>query len=148
VTAREILDRGASKIDQDLKAQPLVQARLMNTMGRVYESLGLYDQALPLLEWALATRRKLLGAPNLDLAESLLDVGAVRWRKGEYDEARRLLSRALAIREKNTPEGPEVASTLNSLGAIAYKEETSPRRAGCGSGRCPSVRRPSAPTTP
>ena len=50
VTAREILDRGATKIEQDLKDQPLVQARLMSTMGRVYDSLGLYDQALPLQE--------------------------------------------------------------------------------------------------
>ena len=94
VTAREILDRGASKIDQDLRTQPLVQARLMSTMGRVYESLGLYDQALPLLESALATRRRLHGEEHLEVAESLIGLGGLRWHKGEYEAARPQIGRA------------------------------------------------------
>jgi serine/threonine-protein kinase len=88
VTAREILDRGASKIQQDLKDELLVQARLMDTMGRVYDSLGLYDQALPLQESALATRRKLLGEQHLDVAMSLASLGGVQRHKGEFDAAR------------------------------------------------------------
>ena len=35
ITAREILDKGADRIEQELADQPVVQARLMNTMGRV-----------------------------------------------------------------------------------------------------------------
>src|SRR3970282_1496267 len=59
--ARETLDGGAQKTDQALRSQPLLQARLMSAMGRVYDNLGLFDRARPLLESALATRRKLLG---------------------------------------------------------------------------------------
>ena len=40
LTAREMLDRGAKKIETDLEDQPLVQARLMVLMARVYNSLG------------------------------------------------------------------------------------------------------------
>ena len=50
ITAREILDEGAKRISTDLAAQPLTQARLMGTMGRVYARLGLYDAASPLME--------------------------------------------------------------------------------------------------
>ena len=121
VTAREILDRGAAKIERDLKDQPLVQARLMSTMGRVYDSLGLYDQALPLQENALAARRKLLGEAQLDVATSLIDVGSVLWHRGEYERARPLLEQGLALRERLLgPEAPLVADSLHNLGNLLW----------------------------
>ena len=49
ITAREIMDRGAERIQKELTAQPRIQATLMETMGTVYTSLGLYDQAVSLL---------------------------------------------------------------------------------------------------
>src|ERR1044071_5472954 len=58
VTAREILDKGAERIDRELADQPEVQATLMTTIGQVYVKLGLYDAALPLYEKAVETRRK------------------------------------------------------------------------------------------
>ena len=39
VTAREILDKGAEKIEKELAGQPEIQARLMRTMSRVYQGL-------------------------------------------------------------------------------------------------------------
>jgi len=121
LTAREILDRGAAKIERDLKDQPLVQARLMNTMGRVYDSVGLYDQALPLQESALATRRKLLGEAHLEVASSLIDVGSVLWHRGEYDRARPFLEQGLALRERLLgPEAPLVADSLHNLGNLLW----------------------------
>ncbi len=58
ISAREILDEGAGKIREELAGEPLLKARLMDTMGNVYLNLGLYEQARPLLEEALETRRK------------------------------------------------------------------------------------------
>jgi eukaryotic-like serine/threonine-protein kinase len=121
VTAREILDQGAARIQRDLAAQPLVQARLMDTMSRVYDSLGLYDQALPLAETALAARRKLLGEENLDVATSLDNTGGIWWQKGDYGKARPMLERALTVREKLLePEDPTVAASLHNLGNLYW----------------------------
>jgi serine/threonine-protein kinase len=121
VTAREILDRGATKIDQDLRTQPLAQARLQSAMGRVYDSLGLYDQALPLLEAALATRRKLRGEEHLDVAESRIALANVRWHRGEYDAARPLLEQGLSARERVLgPEAPLVADSLQNFGNLLW----------------------------
>jgi serine/threonine-protein kinase len=123
VTAREILDRGASKAQQELKDQPLVQARLVDTMGRVYDSLGLYDQALPLLESALATKRKLLGEQHLDVAASWAALGTVHWHKGEFDTARVLLEQALQLRERLVgPEALLVAESLHNLGNLLWSQ--------------------------
>ena len=60
LTVREALDRGAGKIGE-LEAQPEVQAAYMNTIGEVYGSLGLFDEAAELLEEALRQRRRVHG---------------------------------------------------------------------------------------
>ena len=55
---REIVDKTAGRIDQDLKDQPEVQIELMLTLGQVYHALQLYKQmeanARHTLEIALA----------------------------------------------------------------------------------------------
>ncbi len=57
ITAREILDRGAEKIANDPDLQPLVRARLLETMGLTYRSLALWDEARSMLEEVLAIRQ-------------------------------------------------------------------------------------------
>jgi serine/threonine protein kinase/Tfp pilus assembly protein PilF len=119
VTAREILDRGADKIAKELNGQPLVQARLMDTIGSVYVSLGLYKKAGPLLEEALRIRRETAGARGLDIAESLHSVGDVYRRQGKYQEAEKLFQEVLSIREEMLGKNDvRVASILHSLGIL------------------------------
>ena len=43
ITAREILDNGAARIGKELRAQPDLQATLLDTIGSVYLSLDLPD---------------------------------------------------------------------------------------------------------
>ena len=52
ITAREILDKGAGRIETELAEQPAIQATLMDTMGTVYTGLGLYAPAARLLREA------------------------------------------------------------------------------------------------
>jgi len=123
VTAREILDKGAEKITRELQGQPLVQGKLMTTMGFVYQSLGLYDPAQTLLEKALETRIKTLGPKHPDVAETLSNLGTVVWRKGDFARAKALQEQALAIREKQFgPDSKEVASSLHNLGTLNYTQ--------------------------
>jgi serine/threonine protein kinase len=119
ITAREILDRGAKRIELELTNQPLVQAKLMHTMGRVYRSLGLQAQAQPLLEKALRIRRELLGENHLDYADSLTTLANVLWDKADYASAKPMFERALAIREKALgPDDPQVATSCHNLGNL------------------------------
>ena len=85
ITAREIMDQGAERIEKELTAQPAIQATLMETMGTVYTSLGLYDQAVPLLQSALDKRRALYGEKHLEVARSLDRLGEVLKLKAEYE---------------------------------------------------------------
>ena len=119
VTAREMLDKGAAKIEAELKGQPEVRATLMDTMGRVYMKLGLYDKALPLFEEALRTRKQLLGNEHLEVAASLNSVASVLYFKGKLDSAEVLYREALGIRRKLLGnEHPDVATSLNNLANV------------------------------
>jgi tetratricopeptide (TPR) repeat protein len=121
ITAREVLDAGAAKIDRDLKDQPLVQAQLMSSMGRVYGSLGLYNEALTLQENALAIRRRLLGEQHLDVASSLLGVATILWYRGDYERAKSLYEQGLELRERLIgKDAPAVADGLHNLGNLLW----------------------------
>ena len=121
ITAREILDRGAQKMEKELSGQPLIQARLMDTMGQVYQSLGLFNQALPLLKSALETRRSTLGNRNLEVASSLQNVGYLLVAKADYPAAEPLLQESLAIRQELLGRNhPDVAASLAALGELSY----------------------------
>ena len=60
MTAREILDRGAQRIEQELTAEPEVQGDLMDTMGRVYWQIGLLGKAERMFTRAVEVRSQAL----------------------------------------------------------------------------------------
>jgi non-specific serine/threonine protein kinase/serine/threonine-protein kinase len=124
ITAREILDDGARRIESELAGQPTTQARMMGTIGTVYQNLGLYGEAQPLLEQALALREDHVGANSLETAESLFALGVQQRRAGEYAEAQALTERSLAIRKSKLPvDDPLVARTIASLGWAMARQE-------------------------
>ena len=49
-TASTMLDRGAGRIRNELSDQPVVQARLLHTVGNAYRNLGQFGEARTLLE--------------------------------------------------------------------------------------------------
>ena len=119
ITAREILDKGAQRINTELTDQPGIQATLMDTMGSVYTSLGLYGQAVPLMQQALEKRRTLLGPQHLEVAQSLNNLGEALTRTSNYTESERDLRQALAIRRAQLGNNSaDVAVTLSSLAEV------------------------------
>jgi len=116
ITAREILDRGAKRIETELSEQPLIQARLMDTMGLVYRNLGLYEAASSLLEQALEKRRQALGRDDLVVSRSLHSLGTLVYAKGDFSQAEKLFREALEIKRRFLgSESLEVAEVLNDL---------------------------------
>jgi len=115
VTARELLDRGWAEVEEELAGQPEVQVELLETVGRVYRELGLYDRARPRLDRALALARGLRGDSPL-LATVLRSHGQLRRDLGELDGAREELREALKLqRARFGAIHPEVAETLSEL---------------------------------
>ncbi len=126
LTAREILDQGAERVSRELAGQPDVQAELMDSIGEVALGLGRYDQAEPLLERALALRRKRFGPESLPVAQSLEHLGLLKQERSDHAAAEALLRQSLTI-ERRLLGAPNlsVAKTLNELGGVLAVEARS-----------------------
>lgn len=121
ITARELLDRGAARVQAELADQPAVRSSLMHTIGLVYTNLALYESARPLLEDSLRVRRELAGDPR-NVAEQLLLVDSLSASSileddtGHFDVSEALLREALDIRDRVRPEEDlKLADLRNSL---------------------------------
>jgi serine/threonine protein kinase/Tfp pilus assembly protein PilF len=117
LTARELLSRGAARVSSELAGQPLLQARLMQTLGTVHAQLGLYDEARGLFDGALRIRERELGANDTLVAETLRGIGDVARSKGQTALADSTLRRALAIRVAAL--GPANVSVIGTMAALA-----------------------------
>jgi len=123
VTAREILDKGAEKIEEELQDQPRIQSRLMETMGRVYRNLGLFTLAAPILEKSLSLKRKVYGEEHLEVAAGLHTLAVLYDTQGKYQEAESSFRQSLAIKEKIFgPDHPEVAKSINSIAVVCWNQ--------------------------
>ena len=119
ITARDLLDRGANRIDSTLTDQPEVQAELLSVLGRVYANLGLFDRATPLLERALAQRRALYGARHASVATDMDRLGAALIGQDRFDEAEQLLRDALDQRRRLLGNAStETAETVEHLATL------------------------------
>ncbi len=119
ITAREILDQGTQRIRQQLANQPRTQAALLSTMGGVYRSLGLYAEALKLLQDALTIREQVLPAGHSEIAENFEDVGEVLFFTGDLEAAAKSFHRAIELKRANLgPDSPLLANSIDSLGVV------------------------------
>ncbi|MEO8277775.1 MAG: serine/threonine-protein kinase, partial [Thermoanaerobaculia bacterium] len=123
LSARDILDRGAARIESDLGAQPQVAAKMMQIIANVYRELDLNAQARPLLEGAVAALRRLHGEENLDVATAERNLGALLHALGDEQHAEELLRQAIRTGQTLAPGGVDLAlargvlaNTLKRLG--------------------------------
>ena len=127
VTAREILDSGARKVEADLARQPLVQARLMKTMGEVYREMGLYDEASRLLTRSLATRERMLGARSPEVGGNLAALGRLYSDQARYAEAESTLIRAVTLLAAPRDERDVSSDPFAALSALGTLYQTTGR---------------------
>ncbi|MBD3869605.1 MAG: serine/threonine protein kinase [Acidobacteria bacterium] len=112
LTAREMLDRGAKKIETDLEGQPLVQARLMVLMGRVYNSLGLHVEAGSILEQGIAVGRSVVNTNPGPTVRGLQEMAWVHRSAGRIDEGIEAAQEAIDIAETVLGSGNGLAGEL------------------------------------
>jgi tetratricopeptide (TPR) repeat protein len=121
VTAREMLDKGAARVERELAKEPAIQATLMDTLGTVYTGLGLYTQSRPLLDHAVATRRRLPGVDPLELSESLNHEGDLFTLQADFgagEKAYREAIRIASARPHDHQSQVDLANSLAGLGTL------------------------------
>ncbi len=97
VTARELLDRGAGRVQRELASEPDLQAEMSGVIGNLYRRIALLDEAEPLLRSSLAAQKSLHGESSLPYADALYRWGVYLWDRGRYQEARGVLENAMSL---------------------------------------------------
>jgi len=126
VSLREILDRGSRRMDELSSAEPETATRLLTVLGRVYSSLGRYDDAAPLLEKAVALVDHTMDSGIADSGaterDPELEFARVLMLQGNLEEAETLcranLERARGVQG---PRSAEVATALSLLAEIRFQ---------------------------
>lgn len=117
LTAREVLDAGTARIEQELASEPRARARLLESVGNAYRHMNDNNRAAGLMREAAELNlspevdRPLDAARCLEALANLLANG--EFRASEAEDAAR---RSLALAERLTPAGSQqIANALMVL---------------------------------
>lgn len=124
ITAREVLDGSKLRIDSAFVDEPEIRARLLETIGRVYESLGVYDEAGAAFETALELRRANADNEPISFASALIDLGWLNLWIGKLERSETHFREALLILESElTPPDIDIAMAMNYVGVVLYRRQ-------------------------
>jgi Serine/threonine protein kinase len=122
ITARELLDIGARRVSIGLADQPETRSTLLQTIGFVYGSLGLYSDAAAMLGNALKSKIDVYGPEHLEVASAMVALAEAFIEQGAFDRAQTLLDDALEMQRKLAGrEALETAETLLSRGRLSQR---------------------------
>jgi serine/threonine protein kinase len=120
VTARELLDSGAKRLQTELQDQPATKAALLSTVGAVYDSLGQYKEALPILTESLALQPQSHDKTHI---ATLLELGSARSGAGDLNGAEAPLQEALHLSQNDFgAASQESGRSLWALGVLRYRQ--------------------------
>jgi len=126
LTVRDLLLLAKPQFDT-LQTDPLLEASIKNALGNVFVSLGMVDEAEPLLQRAYELRRADESIDPFELATSLHNLAWLRHEQCEFDTAEDLYRQALRIRRGQMDDAPEPAlATMLNL-ALLLVESTGHR---------------------
>lgn len=118
-TASELVAAGAARVRTELTAQPDIQAEMMTLLGNIYIAMGRYDEAVDLLEPALAARRA-VRAPAKETAETLRLLAVALHYRGDLADAEPLLREAVELLSTAPDPDAELGSVLAELGDLLH----------------------------
>ena len=121
LSAVDILDAGARRLDVQLTSQPQLAARLTEVVGTIYVELGQYDHAIALLQHALDLRR---GVPHdASDANLIAQLARAEYEKGDFPAAEKNAAMALQLhRSGNGATTAAVSRDLALQGDIARRQ--------------------------
>lgn len=124
VSARELLDRGASELESTSIDRPEVRARLLEALGGIYITIGQPDTAARQLQDAVALLRSRSAPDNLALMEALRELSrAEQQRERPTESLAAALEAATIARASLPPDDARWQGIHNTLGVAQRQVE-------------------------
>ncbi len=118
-----VIRRYADSIYERFAAQPVLRARMLQQLASTMHSLGLHQEALPILTDALELRRTHLGGRHEDTYQSQHALGSLLLTLGRYEESlAHLVGAYEGRRDLHGPDSGQALATATTLGG-AYRRK-------------------------
>ena len=98
LTAREILDQGAERMEADLESQPEILAEMLHIVGDVYRGIGLFESSVQMHARGLAIREEMWGASHPEVANSQAEAALAHRYLNDYATADSLFRTSIETR--------------------------------------------------
>ncbi|MEJ2545008.1 MAG: serine/threonine-protein kinase, partial [Calditrichaceae bacterium] len=95
ITARDLLDQGANRIENELTDTPEIQAAMFGIIGDVYRRISDFEEAETLLVKALSRKKEIYGEYGKETLIATSNLGELYMQKGLFEKSDSLLNIAL-----------------------------------------------------
>ena len=120
ITVAELLDRSAKELQGKFADDPVTKAKMLQAIGQSYSALGLYREAIPLLEQARDLFLGASGRENSDTLDAMSCLAYAYHGAGRIADELPLCEESLTIQKaKFGPEHLDTAKAMDRL-AMAY----------------------------
>ena len=124
ITARELLDRAAERIDRQPMQDGEVQASLLGDIASAYRSIGLSAEAQPLAERGYELSSRFREAESSATADALELAAQINRDRGQFPESESRFLRLVALRRRASgPKSLLLARALTGYGETLYNHE-------------------------
>jgi tetratricopeptide (TPR) repeat protein len=117
VTLRAAIEKGLEHVAKSFTNQPLIEARLRQTLGTSFYFLGELNTALAQREISLALYKERLGPDHPDTWTAMHNLASAYQALGRDAEALKLHEQTLALRRSKL--GPDHRDTVTSIHSVA-----------------------------
>ncbi len=124
VSARDVLDQGAARIETELADQPRVKARLLDTLATAYRYIGEPAKSIDLFKESIALHLDPRVTEPLQAAATLSQL-AVSYSNNGYSrqDAEAAARRSLELRLRNGGSQLDIGDSYNTLGIVLSSED-------------------------
>ena len=126
LTANQILDRGAERIEKDMASQPEQLGRLLTVIGGVYSSMGNLARAETSLERAATILESTPNRDDYDLGHAWVRLAWVRNNQHRGREAIEVLDRAIPLLDPASPRARAELIAAHTFSALAHHDLAEP----------------------
>ena len=122
LTVYDLLKKGVQNTET-LSDQPILKSQMFEVIGRVYRSLGEYQNARSLLEKSYHLRLQEFGLGHPETVESLDQIGILLSEEGKFSEAESFFRLAFSIRmQLSDSVRANLANTKNELAYVLRRQ--------------------------
>ncbi len=118
VTARQVLDKAAENINNNLSRDPELQAQMLHVMGRAYLNLGLFSRAESLFDKGIQASKAIGGENTRDTLNTQHDLAWAVLQQGRVTEAEGIERKLLETQRRVL--GADHPDTLATVEELAF----------------------------